>query len=95
MTMEEANAITKRLMSENTPVVGLPMRAGDSSVVASVTCLCQPGNGSLLIVGVESGAVCPKCKATYAILAVSYDRRVGKHLQMEIGRVVVREGVTS
>lgn len=68
------------------PTIGMPMQVGDAHVVATVRCLCLPGNGNLpqTIRGLDAPAVCHECGRVYGITRVFFDRTTGSPPQIEV-----------
>jgi len=48
------------------------------------SCQCQPGNGPILIRGVDLSVVCNKCHTIYKIAQVQYDGRMSREVQVEV-----------
>lgn len=62
------------------PIVGQSLKAHDGFVMASFTCLCQPGNAPQLIRGTDLAVFCRACRNVYRILKVDFDLTRGDQL---------------
>jgi hypothetical protein len=71
------------------PIVGLPMKVGEATAMATVTCACHPSNAPMLIRGIDVGARCPACARTYAITAIVYDVRAGAPFHVSVSLIGV------